>query len=413
MGFLVKLKNSDELRTLLSDLGFPGLAASFLPDEWTDKEPISSPSSYLKELKAADRGVRLFDYQEELVQLITAKMDQGGRYLVSLPTGAGKTRTALAAILKQLVVRPELRTVWIAPSIELIDQAASTFESLWRQSVDFDDCVVAVRTRKGEGASVWFQTPQFLAGPNREYQAFDLVVFDEAHQLGAPSFRKALGRVTDSNSTVLGLSATPGRANHEETEDLVDFFDGHLLVSTLLGTDPVKTLQERGVLSRLTFKSITRQKVAQRSRERLLVLLELCRRLITRGRRTLVFTESVLDAFALERILQAEGFAAAALDGNLPEAAREERLNMFESGAIQLVLNQRLLATGYDCPAVSDVVLGGQVGSPILFEQIVGRAARGPLTGGNAYSRIWQFDDHLTLHGLPQSYYRYKDYLWS
>ena len=71
-----------------------------------------------------------------------------------------------------------------------------------------------------------------------------------------------------------------------------------------------------------------------------------------------------------------------------------------------------VLATGYDCPAIRHVILATQIRSPIMFEQIVGRASRGPLVGGHAKSTVWQFDDHLAAHGLPQSYYRYSDYDW-
>jgi DNA repair protein RadD len=79
----------------------------------------------------------------------------------------------------------------------------------------------------------------------------------------------------------------------------------------------------------------------------------------------------------------------------------------------QVLANQHLLAVGYDCPAVTDVVIQNKISSLILFEQIVGRAARGPLTGGSRVASVWEFEDHLALHGLPQSYYRYRDYDWT
>ena len=68
---------------------------------------------------------------------------------------------------------------------------------------------------------------------------------------------------------------------------------------------------------------------------------------------------------------------------------------------------------GYDCPAVSNVVLTMPIGSVTLFEQLVGRASRGPATGGTAQSKIWQLDDHLTIHDYPKSYSRYREFDWS
>jgi superfamily II DNA or RNA helicase len=97
----------------------------------------------------------------------------------------------------------------------------------------------------------------------------------------------------------------------------------------------------------------------------------------------------------------------------MPAEDRYAIISAFERHKISVLVNQRLLATGYDCPAVTDVLLLTRIGSPILFEQIVGRAARGPRTGGSRVGTIWEFDDHLAMHGLPSSYYRYKDYDWS
>jgi len=319
----------------------------------------------------------------------------------------------MAALIELLREQPNASCVWLAPSLELVDQAAHTFEALWRDYPDAADCNLAIRTASPEGSNLWLQTPQFLANQRSRYEAFSVAVFDEAHQLGAPTFRSAWEKAAVGASLQIGLSATPGRSSGDETTDLVDFFGGRLLVSKILGRDPVKTLQDRGVLAKLNFRYISKQEVPEHSVQRARVLLELCRRLIGRGRRALVFTETVVDAKAIASILASEGLAASYVEGELPERVRSERLRDFGDGRISLLLNQKLLATGYDCPAVSDVVLAGRIGSPILFEQVVGRAARGPLTGGNRYARVWQFDDHLKLHGLPQSYYRFRDYLWA
>ena len=171
-------------------------------------------------------------------------------------------------------------------------------------------------------------------------------------------------------------------------------------------------LQERGVLAKLVFKDASRTFAAERSLDRAKITLELSRRLMNKGRKVLVFTESVVDAKAFASILISEGYPATFVEGELPEGERSERIADFADGRSSLIFNQRLLATGYDCPAVSDVVLGSRIGSPVLFEQMVGRAARGPLTGGSPVARIWDFDDHLSIHGLPQSYYRFRDFEW-
>jgi superfamily II DNA or RNA helicase len=92
---------------------------------------------------------------------------------------------------------------------------------------------------------------------------------------------------------------------------------------------------------------------------------------------------------------------------------REAILAEFRAGQLALLFNKTLLATGYDCPTIDNVVLTVPVGSAILFEQIVGRASRGPAVGGVRQATIWQLDDNLAMHGYPATYHRYRDFDWS
>lgn len=133
---------------------------------------------------------------------------------------------------------------------------------------------------------------------------------------------------------------------------------------------------------------------------------------IPKDQRVLVFTASVAHAYALAAVLRAKGSAAEAVSGYLGSESRRSRLQAFESGAVQVLLNKALLVAGYDCPAVAHVVLTVPVGSAISFEQAVGRAARGPAVGGNKRATVWYVEDHLEMHGLPSSYYRYEDFDW-
>lgn len=95
-----------------------------------------------------------------------------------------------------------------------------------------------------------------------------------------------------------------------------------------------------------------------------------------------------------------------------PKTEREETLRGFADGQLKVLINKQLLATGYDCPSVDHVVLSIPIGSAILFEQIVGRVSRGPEVGGTPEGTVWQLDNNLAIHGLPNSYYRFRDFDW-
>lgn len=365
-------------------------------------------------LDRASLSVPLFSYQRELVTKILGATHRSERALVSLPTGAGKTRTALTAFLEARETNSSSRWIWLAPTLELLGQARDTLEKLWNMAPKYRDVSIGFRTPSPDGVDIWLTTPQTARSvPSEALQGYSVVLFDEAHQLGAPTYRDAVLHCESVGATVIGLSATPGRFLSEETEDLVDFFDRRLLTSSELGDDPVRALQLLGVLSRLQFRNLREDGAPGSRRERLRTVAARALDLVRKGRKVLVFEPSVAEAQALTSYLSQMQVDSFFVEGGTGDSARDASLSAFSAGTSGALVNSRLLATGYDCPAVSDVILGHRVGSPVLFEQMVGRAARGPKTGGSATARIWQFEDHLLLHGRPSSYYRYRDFEWT
>jgi DNA repair protein RadD len=413
----------DEARTLRRQLSarFPALAGGGPGSALPRSEGAQSSRVDRLELRRASLRPPLFDYQLELGASMLTLVDQQGRGLLSLPTGAGKTRTAANAVLEAFAESSVRQVVWLAPTIELIDQAFRTFEVLWRGHGATPDMIL---TRTGElstGPTVWLTTPQSIYARirrRRQLGAWDLVVFDEAHQLAARTYREAVERLLESgpgpNAALVGLSATPGRADDVETEELVGLFGGNLLTSRRLRPNPIQVLQRRGVLARLRFRRLTASDISSElEADRLAVVFRAAVDLSRRGRRVLVFTASVGGAIVLAELLRSHGVSSEAIHADMDTVDRFLAIDAFASGNLQVLTNQRLLATGYDCPAVADVILAAPVRSSILFEQMVGRAARGPRTGGASEANIWEFDDHLSLHGLPQSYYRFRFYDWS
>jgi len=410
---------AEALRTSLIEY-FPSLRPG--PDVLVSHEEDNEecrPRAQTLVLRRADLRPALFDYQRDLSEQVVDLVQQRGTGLLALPTGAGKTRTAVVGLLSAYARSDAARTVWLAPSIELVDQAAQTFESVWREFGTVPD-VVLERGREPPvgGPSVWLTTPQSIYSRGkrrRNVGSWDTVVFDEAHQLGARTFRGAVDFLRPpaepGHTSLLGLSATPGRLNPDETEDLVDMFKGNLLRSRRLAPNPIRALQRRGVLARLDFQKLKPAEpggMVGRFRSAAVV----ARDAVAAGGRMLAFAGNVPEAIVFSEVLTAVGISARALHSKHTEWERRAILQSFQRGDLRGIVNQRLLATGYDCPGVTDLILLAKIGSPILFEQIVGRGARGPRIGGSATAVIWDFDDHLSTHGLPKSYYRYQDFDW-
>ena len=184
-----------------------------------------------------------FDYQSDLMSRMAHLLQGSGTALLSLPTGAGKTRTAIAAVLEARGTAADLRVCWLAPTYELLDQALSTSVDLWRQLGAAADIRIALAGEPDAETDLWLTTPQAVASKVRrshnlgEWRA---VIFDEAHQMAAPTFGAAVEtlRRTSGVRTVVGLSATPGRAAEYETELSSSYSMG--ICSLVRSWDPIQ-----------------------------------------------------------------------------------------------------------------------------------------------------------------------------
>ena len=98
---------------------------------------IENPSSHRQPaIEVIDRPKPLWelrDYQEELVTEIISRLGLGSSAsLLSLPTGAGKTRVTLEGVLQWLDNRTEPSTVWwLAETKQLCKQAAGSSKEVW------------------------------------------------------------------------------------------------------------------------------------------------------------------------------------------------------------------------------------------------------------------------------------------
>jgi len=395
----------------------------------TEDEDTTEELDGVVGLEATSPETSLLDYQAELVERILelcGRKPPNNIGLVALPTGAGKTRTAVYSVLKLIAAGSVDKILWLAPSRELLEQAVGAFRALWpifeTRSIGLDlfRCHILKDYPKGKRASVYFSTPQMLyqrlVRARAKLPIWDLIIFDEAHLAEAPTFRDALTLARElggSETPCFGLSATSGRSKESGTDSLIGLFNRRLITSRLLGKDAFESLRQRGVLAQVDFRLIPieskqlhvrKDAISDTARFRATTLL--CAQLSKAGS-TMVFAGSIRHAVALAVSLQHQGVPAAWVSGAMPARERDRTLKAFEAGVFSVLANKSLLATGYDCPAISNVVLTVPIRSAVLFEQMVGRASRGPRVGGNSKAVVWYFEDHIKWHGKPASYQRY------
>jgi superfamily II DNA or RNA helicase len=434
-------------------LGFPAEYAGFesaqrAPVEEVEGPPnLPTPHAYQVAMMMA---VRLLPTRSE-----------GKRGLLSLPTGAGKTRVAVEALIQ--AVKEEGLTcnegscgpiLWIAQSDELCEQAVVTWRYVWR-AVGPQRRLVISRLWGANEADAAHDATQVVVATIDKLQGcvgdegYDwlkracFVVVDEAHGAITPEYTNALSwlgltwrdQAGDSDRCpLLGLTATAFRGNEIETTRLVRRFGSYRLDYEEWGENPYPHLQGMGVLARVEHKELTGSNVTLKPEE--LAELQRLRRLpssveerlgssVSRNDKlmkeiqnlpdewpVLLFATSVAHAQTMAALLQLEGVSAAAISGLTPPAARRYYIEQFRRGKIRVLTNFNVLTAGFDAPSVRCVIVARPTYSPGLYQQMIGRGLRGPLNGGKEICLIVNVRDNIAQYGGELAF-RQFEYLWN
>jgi DNA repair protein RadD len=383
----------------------------------------------------------LFPHQREAAARVRERLYDGHRRVVlHLPTGVGKTRTGMTMIAEHLRQTEPTLVVWLAHGQELLEQAAAEFERAWTklgnrplstlrvwgtspaQLGDVADGIVILGLEKAVAAAK--SEPDFI----RQLAARStLTVFDEAHQIIAPTYNRIVDALTiRPDASLLGLTATPGRtwADVSKDEELSRFFARQKVMLRIDGyTNPVTALIEQGYLSRpsmrtvasetgLTLSEDDRHALAESfdmpgdlvakladSEQWNLQIVKTVIDLVQRHARILVFAASVDHCRLLAAVLTGLGFDAAFVTGQSSARHRAQVINRFKGGTRRpmILCNYGVLTTGFDAPAASAAVIARPTKSLVLYSQMVGRVIRGPKAGGTPDCEIVSVVDP----GLP------------
>jgi len=380
------------------------------------------------------------------------------RVLLHMPTGAGKTRTAMNIIAHFLRDRLSKNdtVVWLAHSEELCEQAAEEFEEAWsilgnrpvpvyrffgQYRSDLEEICGGVLIG---GLQLLYrrslsEQEEFLQLARR----VKLVIMDEAHQAIAPTYQHLLNLLAgDPRTGILGLSATPGRSlldAHQDME-LAQFFKRQKVTLRVEGYDsPVDYLQDQGYLAKveydyirytpgeelvLTSEEINRlrtelelpdsviARLGQDHKRNFLIVTRLLEEARTEGK-IIVFACSVEHAHLLASILAAKGLRAVAVTGKTAPARRRQLIAQYkESVGIQIICNYGVLTMGFDAPRTCCAVIARPTQSVVLYSQMVGRAARGPKVGGNATCKVITVLDQLPGFRSIAEAFSYWEEIW-
>ena len=396
-------------------------------------EDIRVPGESHQDISTCSPKYSLFAHQRDAASKVSDALATEPRTVVlHMPTGSGKTRTTMHIVADHLMSNEPTVVTWLAHSEELLEQAASEFETAWSHLGNRELKLIRFwGSRRPDILSI--RDGVIVAGlgkmnsldrrvPNTVLQLADrssLTIIDEAHQALAPTYESLLNSLLRKRprNALLGLTATPGRTWADVLEDakLSNIFNRRKVTLEVEGyNDPITFLIERGFLSRPSFStlnsdaglSLTKQDIRSLSRsidvpssilerlgndsQRNLRIVAQVEELTKRHSRILVFAPSVRNARLLSAVLSARGFEAEAVTAQTPSIERERLLRRFRNDQPnpKILCNYGVLTTGFDAPSISAAVIARPTRSLVLYSQMVGRATRGPIVGGNPTSEI-------------------------
>ena len=419
-----------------------------------EEDHVQAPNSTLVEGK-----YQLFNHQRRAASSVRDFLHSDTpRVLLHMPTGSGKTRTAMNVIADHLRSHEPSLVIWLAYSDELCEQAIEEFEQAWaflgNRPIDVVRFWGAAEadlrtTRDGILVAGLGKIYNYALGNLASVAALadrtSLVVIDEAHQSIAPTYELLLAILVEKQprTGLLGLSATPGRTWNDvyKDQELADFFHRQKVSLEVQGfSNPIDYLVAEGYLAKPSFSSLFYSAGADLSAQDLVDIqnsLDIPHRIIEQlaqddqrnlriiqrteqiarvHHRTILFAASVENANLLAAVLRARGIAADSITGDTPHWERRRVINRYRgSYDDSLVLcNYGVLTAGFDAPTTSAAVIARPTKSLVLYSQMVGRALRGPLAGGNEQAEvITVVDTNLPGFGdLGESFLNWED-VWT
>ena len=324
--------------------------------------------------------IKLYDYQEDMKGRIEGELRLHRSVMAQMPTGTGKTYL-LTAVIDSFVSNNPMEKVWIvAHRRELVSQIDETVRKFHSYYASNTSSLLS---------SVKAMSIQWLM---RHYDEIEeepgMIVIDEAHHALAKTYKEIWERFPKAK--FLGLTATPCRLNGKGFTDLFDIlvqswsvpefiskgrlatYDFVSIKSDGVTQRLIDSLQKRGADGDYQNKEMDMLLNKKPSIERLYRSLEE----YGKDRKGIVYAINISHAQKITKVYQEHGVKAIAIDSKTPATERQQDIEAFKKGDIQVLVNVDIFSEGFDCPDVEFVQLARPTLSLAKYLQMVGRGLR-------------------------------------
>lgn len=326
-----------------------------------------------------------YPHQLSAIDKIALSRSQGSAaFLVVLPTGTGKTEVFIEDLKGQLNTDLKINVLAILPTKSLQEQLIK------RVKQAIPEIQILKELVQNDSSSNYISKISVVTSAYalRNYKVtprnlYDYIVVDEAHHAAAVGLKSLLDYYQPS--TLLGLTATPERADQQKLEKIFGEYEVDMTLEEAIREELVPPIRAFRLESNIDFskvrfngkefvKSDLNKTVVIPSREQLIVdvlLKYFSSPLENTLKQGVIFCVDVSHTKRMAKLLNRQGIKAVAVDGTSRDGIKE-----YMEGDVQFICACDLLNEGWDAPQTSIVVMARPTMSKVLYTQQLGRGTR-------------------------------------
>jgi superfamily II DNA or RNA helicase len=317
---------------------------------------------------------RYDSFQKHAVAAIERDFSEklNGRYLLVIPTGGGKTFTAVKAVNRlfenNILQSDSDKVLWTAHRIELLDQAKDAFQEYGKNDkACFENQLI-------------FQMISGVSQKLSSESSIKLVVIDEAHHGAANSYKPIF---ENNRIGILGLTATPSRhdgkpLDFERESFSIGFPD---LVKKGIILKPEIRYVEGGEYDIKGLEDDDLETLNNHYRNQK-IIDELSENNY-KYKKVIVYVGTKKHAEDLFKLLsktslknEYESISYVIGNKNSRNQTREEFIETEKQFDRSILVNVQVLSEGYDDPSVNTIIMASPSRSKLYYMQALGRAVR-------------------------------------
>lgn len=334
-------------------------------------------------------------YQTEAVQsLWTYFATKTGNPVIAMPTGTGKS-IVIASFLETIYRNyPDQKVLILTHVKELISQNHSKLVALWPNAPA--GIFSSGLKRKDTADPIIFGGIKSVVDHVKRFGFVHLLIIDEAHLVSPKEetmYSRLIAELKKVNPLlkVIGLTATPWRLGHGKITDDGIFTD---ICFDITSMGAFNRLIQEGYLSPLVpistellldvsgvhktggdFNAGELQFATNKDDITFAALSETIKHGADR-KHWLIFATGIEHAENIASMLNTMGVSCKSVHSKMPEKLRDKNIAEWINGEYTAVVNNGILTTGIDFPALDLIVMLRATMSTVLWVQMLGRGTR-------------------------------------